>query len=353
MNCNTTADGWVTPTRDLGTFEVNCYYFGANSSFYWDHAYKQCVELGGRLAVIETSAEFAWIMQMYAANYSSIGGFFVDATRNRYGDPMKTPAWRGGIPLTATEGILYNKLLYTMNTTSCSCGTYYNPAFYLTASGNLKDIFETGKIPSNGGYLCKKYRTAPSPPTFGYNLGTCFPSLPAVAKCPSGWSQYNTSDSSAFCYQSLSLESLEGDEGLRQCHNIGADLMYVDSPPEYSWIYNTGLYSANATFNLYNVHRLRYGSAISFSNGQILNPDIFLGPGPNYWKPNEPLITCLNCGGSNCMGVFDGWRSLCCSTYSHVTTSTANGICKRPLCGISVPCLIFNNHCCQIVYLLK
>ena len=327
----------MVPTTDLGTFEQNCYFFGSSSSYCWSQASRQCVDLGGRLSVIETKAEFLWIMSIYLANFSSINGFFVDATRNRYGPSTLISAWRGGTPLSAGSGTLFNNLYssgFWFMYSGCWTGyTNYYSEFYLTPSGNMQDINERWGV---RGYLCKKQRSAPKPSTVGYNIGYCFPSLPSGGSCPSGWQQY-TPGSEPFCYQSQFSYTYAGDDHFRLCHVIGADLVYIDVSTEYSWLYNTGLMS-NSWRNDLNAHRFRYGPAYTYSNGLNVNNFTYIGIGPS----GSSLSSAINndwCGISSCIETLSNvWNPKCCFSIQGVGTN--NGVCKRPLCGIQQNSLI-------------
>ena len=330
------ADGWITPTSDLGTFEQNCYLFGQNSTYWWSQASKQCIDSGGQLAVIETHAEFQWIMQVYAANFSSIDGFFVDATRNRYGTSSYTPAWRGGSSLSAGVETLFNNLTYNsgFNKTECYNTEFYNPEFYLTASGNLQEIYERIQILTNGGYMCKKFRSAPKPSVVGYNIGYCFPSLPSDGACPSGWTNY-TPNSAPFCYQ-LQLSNISGvDEQFRNCHGIGADLVYLDTSAELMWLLNKGLMSSLYSRNDINAHRFRYGPAFTYSNGQNVTAITYYGINSNWWLTDNPDDWC---GMESCLEIIAGTggnyrlNDIACMT-TFPSYPSASGVCKRPLCS--------------------
>ena len=334
QNCNASVnDGWLAPTTDLGTFEQNCYFFGQNSTFWWSQSYKQCVDLGGRLAVIETNTEFTWVMQLYTANYSSIGGLFVDATRNRYGASSYIPAWRGGSPLANGSGIVFNNLLYNSGLyydSVCYHVNYYYPEFYLTATGNLQEIKERNQIATNGGYLCKKFQSAPKPSTIVYNIGYCFPSLPSGGTCPSGWTQY-TPNSVPICYQSQISHVIGVDEQFRNCHGLGADLVYLDASAEFSWLYNTGLLSISYKQNHINSHRFRYGPAFTYSNGQSMTQFTYNGPAN---AGSFALIPDDYCSSESCYATMDanGWNDVMCYRAESISYNF-NGVCKRPLCG--------------------
>ena len=333
------ADGWITPTSDLGTFEQNCYLFGQNSTYWWSQASKQCVDLGGRLAVIETHAEFQWIMQVYAANFSSIDGFFVDATRNRYGTSSYTPSWRGGSSLSAGVGTLFNNLTYNSDFKT-GCYNLYYPEFYLTANGNLQEIYERMQILTNGGYMCKKFRSAPKPSVVGYNIGYCFPSLPSDGACPSGWINY-TPNSAPFCYQ-LQLSNISGvDEQFRNCHGIGADLVYLETSAELMWLHNNGLMGSLYSRNDINAHRFRYGPAFTYSNGKNIGAFTYYGntTSNNWWLTGQPddwceMESCLELliiVGSD--GQYVGNDVPCMITNTFPEYPRVSGVCKRPLCS--------------------
>ena len=102
-------------------------------------------------------------------------------------------AWRGGYTLDASKGDRCGISVAsssTLATTICSPHSYtrYVTDYYMMAiSGNMNIQPYINPLSPGGGYLCKKYRTAPSFPRIGYNLGTCFPSLPSSGNCPTGW----------------------------------------------------------------------------------------------------------------------------------------------------------------------
>lgn len=324
----------MTPLNDLGTFEQNCYYFGQNSAYYWDHAFQQCIDLGGQLAVIETYAEFQWIMQLYSANYSFIGGLYLDVTRNRYGSSTLTSAWRGGVSLLSGVGSLFNNVTITpLDNSSCYGGNYYYPAFYLTLSGNLQDIQERSTI-TNGGYLCKKFRAAPKPSPVGYNLGYCFPSIQSNGSCPVGWSSYTPNNTVPFCYFSFVSYIFSVDEQFRICHSSGADLIFLDDSSEYSWLYSSGQYSNNYYSNRLNVHRYRYGPTFSWSNGLSFNTTSngYSGPGPTDWCTTDPRD---DCAFESCIEAYGSggtcWKDVSC--YAYYPSQSMAAVCKRPLCG--------------------
>lgn len=108
------------------------------------------------------------------------------------------PSWRDGVTLSASQGVRFGTII-PLGTTSQLCTSVtpnhyyfrYVTDYFLNNLGNLYNAgyvftiqYYTGLV---GGFLCKKYRTAPTPPKIGYNIGTCFPSLPANGGCPSGW----------------------------------------------------------------------------------------------------------------------------------------------------------------------
>ena len=331
-NCGSTSDGWITPVSDLGTFEVSCYYFQV-SSVYWDQAWKQCIDLGSgsMLAALETTAEFNWVLQMYNTYYASVGGFYVDATTNRYGSSWGTPSWRGCTSL-SSSGVGSNYVFTSPWIESCYSNTdTYNQHFYMTSSGQLNDLFERSII-SNSGYICKKFQSAQYPPTVGYNIGTCFPSL-SGGTCPSGWFQF-TPNSSPICYYVLST-SMVWEEDFRLCHSLGADMLYLESSSEINKANSLGITSGGAEANL-NAHRYRYGptvpngpNAFYWSNGVSITPNQF--GGLVNWTSGEPSDYC------NIESCLLGVSSLndisCHSDLGSPNPIQGPSMCKRPLCS--------------------
>lgn len=340
---------------DLGTFEKSCYYFGTNFTYVWDLAYKQCVDLGGRLAVIETRAEFLWIMQMLTANDSSLGGLYVDATRGRYGNSNFSAAWRGGKALSEGPGELFNNLNLTFGTIAtvvCSSDCVYNnilykPAFYLSQSGDLVDLEEWNTIPGgNGGYLCKKNRSAPRPSFDGYNIGYCFPELQSNGSCPTGWMQF-APNGAQFCYKAFVSSFGVVDESFRLCHAIGADLLYIDSSAELWWlVQKSGLVANNLLYNYridLNAHRLRYGPTFSWSNGQPVANSVegLLEMRTDLYCPQQlckfEIENCAYLLGQS--AVWQPSSTPCLSAQPALgtgDTSTKYAVCKRPLCGMHI-----------------
>ena len=288
---------------------------------------------------------------MIASNYSSVKGFFVDATMNRYGTSSYVPAWQGGAPLSDGVGILFNLLSYTPITSS-NWYTYY-AQFYLTKIGNLQEIDERVTILTKGGYLCKKFQSAPTPSTVVYNIGFCFPSLPSNGSCPSGWMKY-TPNSTPFCYLTQLSYDDGVDEQFRNCQGIGADLIYLDSSPEYSWLYTKSLMNNNFYSNDINAHRFRYGpnglpngpNSFTYSNGIGFSAFTYSGPGPTGWGSGEPDDSSSYDGCMESWGTYSwfGWNDHPCgltdTATSFSTASTVGGACKRRLCGMNENFLI-------------
>ena len=245
---------------DLGIFEVSCYYFTV-SSIYWDQAWKACADMGSgsKLAAIETTAEFNWVLQIYNSNYPTAGGFYVDAVTNRYGSAWGTPAWRGGMSLSSGVGSTYT--VTALVNDACYSGNTYNQHFYLTSSGSLLDLPEQS-TPTNIGYICKKFQSAPYPSTVGYNIGYCFPSV-SGSNCPSGWTKL-IPNSSPFCYYFLTANNL-WEEDFRQCHTLGADMVYVESASEITFLTNNGVAGTFTGYANLNAHRFRYGPKVANS----------------------------------------------------------------------------------------
>ena len=89
-NCSSLTEdvGWIAPTSNLSTFQENCYYFGTNTTFVWNNAFQHCISIGGQLAIIETNAEYQWILSVWSGTYSSITKIFLDTQAGRYGPSM-------------------------------------------------------------------------------------------------------------------------------------------------------------------------------------------------------------------------------------------------------------------------
>ena len=334
QNCNSSGpDGWITPTSNLATFEVNCYFFGLNAWLTWDQADRQCVDIGGRLAIIENNAEFKWIMQVYAAMYQTVGGLYVDATRARYGNISFQPAWRGGTDLASGNGTLFNNLFITQSTQlSFYSMNYYYHAFYLTKTGALQDILTNSTIP-NGGYLCKKYQTAPTPSTVGYNLGYCFPSLPSSASCPVGWKTF-TPNQNPFCYKSVNGTLFGPDDYFRQCHQMGSDLAYIENQTtELFWLYSSGIINSTSSLQWLNAHPTRYGAGpqFSWSNGvQVVG--VNSTPAPSCYADYSCNVVFAQYQNQEGMSMIAGD----CPVTTDITGAySITAGCKRPLCGIT------------------
>ena len=326
-------------TSDLGTFETNCYYFGVNSSYRWDDAWRTCTDLGGLLVVIESNAEFKWIMQVYQTMYSNVTGLYVDATRARYGSSFLTPAWRGGASLQNSTGITFNQYNATPQFTSVcyfSC-TLSNSLIYLTPTGDLADIWERNIIPGTAGFICKKYQTTFQQPRIAYNIGTCFPSLASTNICPSGWQNYNVNNSQ-FCYYNLGDYYAGWDEKYRECHQLGADMVYLQSSTEWTWMGSANIYDSAICFQL-NGHKFRYGL---FSQHEYwstgVSADVNYGIYSGYnsgWCIGQPDDWCQN----------DNALQLWGACYNDIATNqedkpslvnsywNGHSACKRPLCG--------------------
>lgn len=199
----------------------------------------------------------------------------------------------------------------------------------------MVDVAERTSI-SNGGYLCKKFRTAAYPSRVGYNLGYCFPT--SSGSCPSGWLQF--SPSSTFCYIGYYGPYYPHDEIFRQCHQLGADMVYIASTAEYSWLQSVNLISSVTNNNKLNGHGFRYGPGYAgighplyWSNGV----QVTSGPFGILWSSGEPNDYC---DGEMYLEYYSGTFS-----YNDIpgfiddtTNSYSNGVgsCKRPLCGMQV-----------------
>lgn len=210
----------------------------------------------------------------------------------------------------------------------------YNHGFYLNTAGNLVDIFERISL-SPGGYLCKKFRTAAYPARVAYNLGYCWPSLTNSSACSTGWTQY--SPSSKFCYFPYTAGYFTHDEFFRQCHQFGADLLYIENTAEFNWLVTNNFIQGTYDKNKWNGHRFRYGPG---------SP----GPGPLYWSngvvvsngqfgfsycPTDPDDSCNQESyleflyAAHCMNDISGWIN----SYNVNAYYNGVGSCKRPLCG--------------------
>ena len=201
---------------------------------------------------------------------------------------------------------------------------YYNQAFYLTPTGNIVDIFERNNIP-NGGYLCKKFRTAPTPVTIGYNLATCFPQ----PNCPAGWTSF-TPKTTPFCYFPVDTYYSNHDEIYRECHQFGADLAYIESTIEWinfnthGWIYD---------FLELGAERYRYGTNFSWSNGSPVVSGQYGIP----YGANQPDDYCNTEGVLQWVTAYPGFNDI--TSYTKVPPSppinclAGKGICKWPNCG--------------------
>lgn len=187
-----------------------------------------------------------------------------------------------------------------------------------------------------GGYICKKYQTAPYPPTVGYNIGYGWPTL--TGTCPSEWTQYNPG-SGNFCYYKIAGDYFGHDEVFRRCHQLGADQTYIESSAEITFLINAGIIDRNY-FTQINAHRFRYGpfgfpnnaSGFTWSNGVNVN---------NYglsWWPTQPDDSC---GAESCFQIVpttfsasNSVNDITCFIGDNLLTSW-NGIgsCKRPMIG--------------------
>ena len=189
---------------------------------------------------------------------------------------------------------------------------------------------------SAGGYICKKFQTASYPTTVGYNLGYCWPSLTG-GTCPTGWTQYNPG-SKNFCYFPITGVYIGHDEAFRQCQQMGADLTYIESTAELTYLEATNIINVAYNYQL-NAHRFRYGpyglpnsgsTSFTWSSGvNVYN---------NYgltWSPGEPNDYCT--GAESCFSLKgDGMMNdITCYVAATGTSLYRNGIasCIRPMCG--------------------
>ena len=67
-------------------------------SYFWDQTFKQCTDLGGKLAIIESNSRLMLILKMYAVA-PTFKNIFIYATRARYGPSILRAAWRKGTAL--------------------------------------------------------------------------------------------------------------------------------------------------------------------------------------------------------------------------------------------------------------
>ena len=207
----------------------------------------------------------------------------------------------------------------------------------MNSSGYIADIFERSTI-TNGGYLCKKFKTASYPSTVGYNLAYCFLSLGNGGSCPTGWTAFNPG-SGNFCYYPINSYYTSHDEIYRQCHALGADLAYIESTTEFNMMSTNGWMDTSLYMAL-NGNRFRYGpfgipnspTALSWSNGAVVaNPGTFgfswCGGNPDNWCTTESALQYIYCGLNDI------------TPYLNLIGSNTNlamiiGVCKRPQCGI-------------------
>ena len=206
---------------------------------------------------------------------------------------------------------------------------------------------------SSGGYICKKFRTAPYPSTVGYNLGYCWPSLTG-GTCPTGWTQYNPG-SGNFCYFPLNTAYIGNDEAFRQCQQMGADMTYIESNAERTTLEGNGIIDVTVNYAL-NAHRFRYGpyglpndatTSFTWSNGVPVYNHYGIS-----WSPGEPNDYCS--GAESCFqfkgGYGDMMNDICC--YVGETGNTVrNGFssCKRPLCGQSCNLCLYIQFAFQLI----
>ena len=161
----------------------------------------------------------------------------------------------------------------------------YNHAFYLNQTGYIDDIFERATI-TNGGYLCKKFKTASHPPTVGYNLAYCFPSLGSAGACPTDWTSYNPG-SQNFCYYVLNSYAANHDEIYRQCHALGADLAYLESWAEGNMMLSNSWITGSSQYVAFGGNRFRYGSTFSWSSGTAVTNSFHIS-----WGGSQPDDAC-------------------------------------------------------------
>lgn len=329
QNCGSAVDGWITPTTDLGTFETSCYYFTI-SNIYWDQAWKTCADMGSgsMLAALETVTEFNWVLQIYKTNYPSAGGFYVDAVIMRYGSAYSTPSWRGGLSLSSGVGSSTSFASWPYDWVYGAGSYWYKNQCYMSPSGTLYDVIDN-YAPSNIGYICKKFQSAPYPQTVGYNIGYCFPYLSGES-CPSGWTQMTPNDS-PFCYYFVTSSNI-WEEDFRQCHTLGADMDYLESSSEITFLLNNNI---NHNANL-NAHRFRYGPTVwpdgfCWSNNVTITSNQF---GQVNWGNNEPDYYKND---EACVQSWSNYNSLndisCHNTQGSIQISGPTA-CKRPACGI-------------------
>ena len=264
--------------------------------------------------------------------------FYVDATTNRYGSSWGIPSWRGGMSL-STSGVGSNYIVTSPANNSCHDIYTYKQHFYMTSSGQLKDLFERNII-SNSGYICKKFNSAQYSSTVGYNIGTCFPSL-SGGTCPSGWFEF-TPNSSPICYYVLS-SSVVWEEHFRMCHSLGADMLYLESSSEIIMVNDKGVTLTSGITTSLNAHRFRYGptvpngpNAFYWSNGAPLTPNQF--GGQVNWGPGEPNDVCNE---ESCLISYQNvsWLDdFPCNSNLGSPGSFEEGasMCKRPMCSMLI-----------------
>ena len=188
---------------------------------------------------------------------------------------------------------------------------------------------------SLGGYLCKKFRTAAYPTRVMYNLGYCWPSLTSAGACPFGWSKY---PSLSFCYYSYTAGYFSHDETFRQCQQLGADLVYIESSGEFTWLKSTaGYIQGTYDNNKLNGHGWRYGGnagyghTLYWSNGVVVDGRYgfnWVSPQPDDACSQEMYLEYWY--SSNSLNDIRGYYNY----YDVIIYDNGVGPCKRPLCGM-------------------
>ena len=262
---------------------------------------------------------------------------WVDVTYRQYGVLENVFAWRGGTAIIDNNLFGWEDLIIMRKGSRNS--RYYgkcNNATIPLFRYSMFSMNENGTIFGRGdgfrskeiGLLCKKNRNATTARR-DYNLAHCVHENKSFQE---NWKEWNNT-----YYYKYKLSNIQNpDEEFRICHQMGADLLYIESKEELEWLNSTyGLLDINSTI-LLNAHRYRYGN----KNGTF------------FWSTAEPvelsklgLLWTLTqqCLEQNCLEFGPRGRiinSIFCNRIYNYNNKTAKiVICKRPKCGIS--CLNF------------
>ena len=282
------------------------------------------------LVVIETREELNWLNEvMRELNIQEV---WVDATYRRYGVLKNVFAWRGGTAIIDNKLFSWTDFILTWVDTHNSryygkCNSVKIPlleysVFSMNENGTIfgrNDGFHSKEI----GLLCKKNRTATTARR-DYNLANC---VQVNESFQENWKEWNGN-----YYFIHALSNIQNpDEEFRLCHQMRADLLYLESKEELEWLNsNYRLFDSNSTI-LLNAHRYRYGN----KNGTF------------FWSTADPVessklgllwTSTQQCSESKCLE-FEPRRRIinsifCNSIYNNNNKTAKIVICKRPICGI-------------------